>query len=465
MTDSSFITCFIFFIFLTIFPPSAISVSFKISSFEPDDDKIVYKGDAHPENGTVEMTSVTYPSRIGQLLYADKVRLWDSRTGNMSNISTHFTFLVDTQGSNLYGHGIVFFFAPVGFQIPINSAAGFLGLFNTSTAKLPKHEILMVEFDTFNNPECDPRDVAGHVGINNNSLVSTVYTAWNVSVHSGDSADVWITYDADTKNLSVKWAYQKTNNPRENSSLSLKINLQKVLPEWVTVGFSAATGTSVERHALSFWEFSSSLESDKTGLNRGKGLIIIIIIVACSTVVIAVAASMIMRKKWMDGKSKTYDDTINLTSANFSELERITGPRRFSYEELVSATRNFSDDQRLGQGGTPLNWGLRYDIALGLASGLLYLHEDWEQYVVHRDIKSSNLMLDSSFVPKLGDFGLARLIDCELGPRTTRLAGTFGYLAPECFITHRTCKESDVYSFGVVLLEIATGRCAVSYNI
>ncbi|KAM7275605.1 hypothetical protein ACFE04_017471 [Oxalis oulophora] len=337
MSDSSLITCFIFFIFLTIFPLSAISVSFKISSFEPDDDKIVYKGDAHPEKGIVEMTSVNYISHVGQVIYADKVRLWDSRTGNMSNISTHFTFLVDTQGLNIYGHGIAFFFAPVGFQIPINSAGGLLGLFNLSASKLPEHEIVMVEFDTYNNPECDPSDVAGHVGINNNSIVSTVYTAWNVSFHSGDSVDVWITYDADTKNLSVKWAYQKTIIPQENSSISLKIDLKEVLPEWVTVGFSAATSSQVERHALSFWEFSSSLESDKTGLNRAKGLITIIIIVACSTVVIAVAASVIMKKIWLDGKSKSSDDTINLTSANFSELERITGPRRFSYEELETS--------------------------------------------------------------------------------------------------------------------------------
>ncbi|KAL3525527.1 hypothetical protein ACH5RR_013899 [Cinchona calisaya] len=67
-------------------------------------------------------------------------------------------------------------------------------------------------------------------------------------------------------------------------------------------------------------------------------------------------------------------------------------------------------------------------------------------------------MLDSSFNVKLGDFGLARLMDHELGPQTTGLAGTFGYLAPEHVSTGRASKESDVYSFGVVALEIATGR-------
>ncbi|XAR53003.1 Non-specific serine/threonine protein kinase [Bertholletia excelsa] len=107
---------------------------------------------------------------------------------------------------------------------------------------------------------------------------------------------------------------------------------------------------------------------------------------------------------------------------------------------------------------TLLNWVTRYKIAQGLASALLYIHEEWEQCVVHRDIKSSNVMLDSNFNAKLGDFGLARLVDHEKGSQTTVLAGTMGYMAPECVITGKASKESDVFSFGVVALEIACGR-------
>ncbi|XP_044481359.1 LOW QUALITY PROTEIN: L-type lectin-domain containing receptor kinase IX.1-like [Mangifera indica] len=119
---------------------------------------------------------------------------------------------------------------------------------------------------------------------------------------------------------------------------------------------------------------------------------------------------------------------------------------------------NGSLDAHLFGGKATLSWAIRYKIALGLASALLYLHEEWEQCVVHRDIKSSNVMLDSNFNAKLGDFGLARLVDHDSTSQTTVLAGTMGYLAPECVTTGKASKESDVYSFGVVALEITCGR-------
>ncbi|KAK4724233.1 hypothetical protein R3W88_027012 [Solanum pinnatisectum] len=119
---------------------------------------------------------------------------------------------------------------------------------------------------------------------------------------------------------------------------------------------------------------------------------------------------------------------------------------------------NGSLDHHIFSGKSHLAWPLRFKIAQGLASALLYLHEEWEQCVVHRDIKSSNIMLDSNFNAKLGDFGLARLVDHDKGSQTTVLAGTMGYMAPECVTTGKASKETDVYSFGIVVLEIACGR-------
>ncbi|KAM0039204.1 putative protein kinase RLK-Pelle-L-LEC family [Helianthus debilis subsp. tardiflorus] len=125
---------------------------------------------------------------------------------------------------------------------------------------------------------------------------------------------------------------------------------------------------------------------------------------------------------------------------------------------------NGSLDLHLFKGKSLLTWNTRYKIAHGLASALLYLHEEWEQCVLHRDIKSSNVMLDSNFNAKLGDFGLAKLVDHEKGAQTTILAGTLGYMAPECVVTCRSTKESDVFSFGVVALELACGRKAIDYK-
>ncbi|GLJ39211.1 hypothetical protein SUGI_0799950 [Cryptomeria japonica] len=106
-----------------------------------------------------------------------------------------------------------------------------------------------------------------------------------------------------------------------------------------------------------------------------------------------------------------------------------------------------------------LDWDRRYRIVSGVASALLYLHEECEQQVLHRDLKASNVMLDSEYNARLGDFGLARLIEHDKNSyTTTAVAGTPGYIAPECFHTGRATIESDVFSFGAVALEVACGR-------
>ena len=105
-----------------------------------------------------------------------------------------------------------------------------------------------------------------------------------------------------------------------------------------------------------------------------------------------------------------------------------------------------------------LSWNTRFSILSGVASGLEYLHEGWVQCVLHRDIKSSNVMLDANFNAVLGDFGLARLVDHQKLQKTTMPAGTLGYMAPEMHYTGKATKETDVYAFGVLVLEVVCGR-------
>ncbi|GLT54337.1 hypothetical protein SLA2020_275420 [Shorea laevis] len=107
---------------------------------------------------------------------------------------------------------------------------------------------------------------------------------------------------------------------------------------------------------------------------------------------------------------------------------------------------------------TILSWEQRFKIIKGVASGLLYLHEEWEQTVVHRDIKAGNVLLDSEFNARVSDFGLAKLYDHGSNPSTTRVVGTLGYLAPELTRTGKSTTSSDVYAFGALLLEVVCGR-------
>lgn len=108
--------------------------------------------------------------------------------------------------------------------------------------------------------------------------------------------------------------------------------------------------------------------------------------------------------------------------------------------------------------GPALPWPQRYWIIKGVASSLLYLHEDWEQVVIHRDIKASNVLLDRHMNGRLGDFGLARLYDHGADDQTTHVVGTMGYLAPELVRTGKATPSTDVFAFGVFLLEVVCGR-------
>lgn len=192
-----------------------------------------------------------------QSFIQNKVRLWDFNSGKLADFAAHYSFSIDSQGRPTYGHGLAFFLAPVGFEIPPNSPGGFLGLFNTTTSDASQNQIVSVEFDSIPNLEWDPP--FEHVGINNNSIASVVTVPWNASMHSGDDAHVYITYSATSMNLSISWTYG-TNSNDDSSTISYNFDLAKVLPEWVIVGFSVATGEYGARHTLNSWEFTSKLD-------------------------------------------------------------------------------------------------------------------------------------------------------------------------------------------------------------
>ncbi|THU48544.1 hypothetical protein C4D60_Mb06t00070 [Musa balbisiana] len=109
-----------------------------------------------------------------------------------------------------------------------------------------------------------------------------------------------------------------------------------------------------------------------------------------------------------------------------------------------------------------LEWKVRYKIALGIAQGLVYLHDDCSPAIIHRDIKPKNILLDSDMEPHISDFGIAKLLDeNSSSSQSTAIMGTVGYISPETAYTTRKSKESDVYSYGVVLLELLTRKKAL----
>ncbi|XP_057546257.1 serine/threonine-protein kinase PBL27-like [Amaranthus tricolor] len=131
----------------------------------------------------------------------------------------------------------------------------------------------------------------------------------------------------------------------------------------------------------------------------------------------------------------------------------------YEYMPLGSLEDHLHD---LPPGKEPLDWNTRMKIAAGAAQGLEYLHDKANPPVIYRDLKSSNILLDEGYHPKLSDFGLAKL--GPVGDKThvsTRVMGTYGYCAPEYAMTGQLTLKSDVYSFGVVFLELITGRKAI----
>ncbi|XP_071693715.1 probable serine/threonine-protein kinase At1g01540 isoform X2 [Rutidosis leptorrhynchoides] len=113
---------------------------------------------------------------------------------------------------------------------------------------------------------------------------------------------------------------------------------------------------------------------------------------------------------------------------------------------------------------SPLTWEIRMKIIIGVAKALTYLHEGLEPKVVHRDIKSSNILLDKLWNSKVSDFGLAKLLGADTSYITTRVMGTLGYVAPEYARTGMVNEKSDVYSFGILLMELISGRYPVDYK-
>lgn len=171
-------------------------------------------------------------------------------------------------------------------------------------------------------------------------------------------------------------------------------------------------------------------------------------------------------KKLILGSSGKMDEQFEsevklISNVHHRNLVRLLGccskgqERILVYEYMAN---NSLDRFLFGENKGSLNWIQRYDIILGTARGLSYLHEDFHVCIIHRDIKTNNILLDDDLQPRIADFGLARLLPEDQSHVSTKFAGTLGYTAPEYAIHGQLSVKADTYSFGVVVLEIISGQ-------
>ncbi|KAL5076968.1 hypothetical protein RYX36_015952 [Vicia faba] len=171
-------------------------------------------------------------------------------------------------------------------------------------------------------------------------------------------------------------------------------------------------------------------------------------------------------KKLVLGKSSKIDNDFGsdvkliISSVDHRNLVRLIGCCSKKQEKILvyEYMANSSLDKFLFGDKKSLNWKQRCDIILGTARGLAYLHEEFDIAIIHRDIKSSNILLDDNLQPKIADFGLARLLPGDRSHLRTGVAGTLGYTAPEYAIHGQLSEKADTYSYGIVVLEIISGQ-------
>ncbi|XP_076956375.1 cold-responsive protein kinase 1-like isoform X1 [Bidens hawaiensis] len=175
-----------------------------------------------------------------------------------------------------------------------------------------------------------------------------------------------------------------------------------------------------------------------------------------------VAIKKLSFEKSHQGEAEFLAEVRMITSIQHKNLVRLLGcccegPQRALVYEYMK-NRSLDRIIHAGKSNQYLNWKTRFQIILGIARGLHYLHEESHIRIVHRDIKASNILLDGNFQPKIADFGLARFFPEDQAYISTTLAGTLGYTAPEYAIRGELSEKADIYSFGVVVLEIISCR-------
>ncbi|CBI25148.3 unnamed protein product, partial [Vitis vinifera] len=342
------ISTFFFLIF-----PSATSLSFNFTTFEPNNGQISFEGEArYSSDDDIQLTrdvqDKSMDSSWGRAIYKEQLYLWDRTSRNLTDFATNFSFVINSRNKSAYGDGITFFLN--GTQLPSNVSGENLGLTKDNVTNTTVISFVAVEFDTFSNKaKRDP--VSDHVGIDINSTISVKTVNWSSNIGEGKLNHVSIRYTSSSQNLSVVLITEFMDNKTTSQSLSYKVDLREYLPEFVTIGFSGATGKAVQINNIYSWNFSSTLQPPnpvEPGDGKKTGFVVGL---SVGAVVVVCGLGLVwhhLRKKRNNGGEENGTDSDLVMDEDF---EKGTGPRKFSFDELALATSNFAEEEKLGEGG------------------------------------------------------------------------------------------------------------------
>uniref|UniRef100_J3MCZ8 non-specific serine/threonine protein kinase n=1 Tax=Oryza brachyantha TaxID=4533 RepID=J3MCZ8_ORYBR len=408
------------------------------------------------------------------------------------SFSTTFVFAIAAEYVTVSGNGLAFFVAP-SKNMSAALPSQFLGLFNSGNIGNASNHIFAVELDTIINPEFHDIN-SNHVGVDVNGLVSVDskpagYYAddtgefKNLTLFSGAAMQVWVDYDGGAMGINVTLAPAEVPKPRQ-PLLSVPVALSSVVTDEAYVGFSSSTGPHKTRHYVLGWSFALDGPApplDYTKLpklpranaKRRSMLLKVVVPVATSLIVLAVvigASLHIWHRRRRHAEVR-------------EDWEVEFGPHRFAYKDLVRATRGFDGKRLLGVGG----FGRVYRGVLpasGTEVAVKIVSHDakqgMRQFIAevvsigrlrHRNVvpllgycrRRGELLLVYDYMPN-GSLDRWLLYDRGADPKTTRVVGTMGYLAPELAHTRRATPATDVFAFGSFVLEVVCGRRPIEHG-
>ncbi|XVF20662.1 hypothetical protein REPUB_Repub12eG0021000 [Reevesia pubescens] len=460
-------------------------------------------------------------NRSRRIFFNQTFKLWDgdskeTEISRVASFNTSFLINVFRVNNSVPGEGTAFLIAP-DLILPPGSSGQYLGLTNSSTDGLSSNDLVAIELDTFKQ-EFDPDD--NHIGLNINSVHSNKTVSlseFGIQIAPNEQEQVssptppkptkpvlsapldlssvvkqnsYFGFSASTGshvqlNCVLRWNLTIEMLPGDKKGKTwLKIGLAIGVPvvvlcllgiggltyywyrKWrarsdpnILGALKSLPGTPREFRFRDLKKATNNFD-DKHKLGQGGFGVVYRGLLHKENLEIAV-------KKFsrdIQGKDDFLAELTIINRLRHKHLVRLLGwcHKNGMLLLVYDFMPNGSLDTHIfcGPEKTTLNWNLRYKIISGVASALHYLHNEYDQKVVHRDLKASNIMLDSNFNARLGDFGLARALENEKTSyaELEGVPGTMGYIAPECFHTAKATTESDVYGFGAVLLEVVCGQ-------